>query len=217
MTGFRVLPGESRRTYSPVCVRVVDDLSGEAPLGRVEAELDLEVSGQFEPTTIRAVRTMSGLFVYPDLGRAADVTQPARNYRVRFKADYYDVVDAPVEFLAPPFNDTNPPAQVNKKITTVVLAPAVNYPFPTHLRVLRGDVVDKVTKRPLPGAKVSEVGMATVLCGAHGEFALALRKAPLNGPADILAVHPADAARVANPPVPLPESLKKNLRIEIDI
>src|SRR5262249_34141385 len=123
--------------------------------------------------------TPGGILAYPGLERRVEVVNQApRHYRVRIEADFYRPLyrmnfDG-IEFDAYPYNNTNPPQVVTKQAQTVELTPAANYPFSSHIRVLRGKVVD-ATDTPIVDAEVKRGNTERVLSGEQGAFALPLR------------------------------------------
>lgn len=174
------LAGERTTLYTPIGIRPLDELTGRAPIGRVEAELDRsDGAGGWSPTEIKAVTTPGGVFAYPHLERHALVTgKPARRYRVRLKAEFYvpmyrDRFDG-IEFDAYPHNDSNPPPIFADLPQNALLAPAPNYPFQTSIPVLRGEVIDKAGA-PVRDAVVSWALRERVLTDERGTFALPLR------------------------------------------
>ena len=174
MTRWSRLPGEAQELYSPIGLRLIDDFTGGLPLGLVRAQLERrDSSGGWQATDIDVIRTPNGILAYPGLGRQAEVVgQLPRRYRVTLEAEIYRpfyrilpvglIVSSPhyretvdgIEFDAFPYNDANsptdytviPPQVIKPQAQDVRLAPAVNYPFPTHVRILRGKVVDATGK-----------------------------------------------------------------------
>jgi hypothetical protein len=205
MTSFRRLPGESLELYSPVGLRLIDDFTGSLPFGRVSVQLERDDgSGGWRMTTIDVRITLSGILAYPGLERHIEVVgQLPRRYRVTLDAEFYrpfyrilpagllvsspyyrETVDG-IEFDAFPYNDANPPTdytvnppqEIKPQAQDVRLAPAVNYPFPTHVRILRGRVVD-ATRKPVVDAEVRRSNTERVASGVEGAFALPLRWTP---------------------------------------
>ena len=180
MTKWILWRGETTHLYSPVGLRLLDELTGAAPLGVVSAMLDiLDPSGKWRPTDISEVRTPSAVVTYPGLGRCADVSiQQPQQYRVRLAADlyipyYFGTADA-IPFTAYPYNDANPPAVVVNSPTDALLVPAPNYPFAAHIPVLRGVVVD-AAKKKVPDVLVTQSNSERTLTDSRGTFALPLR------------------------------------------
>src|SRR5687767_12932981 len=107
----RPLPGERWVLYSPIGLRLVDDMTGNMPLGHVRVLLDRrDPAGNWQETKIKAVMTPSGNLTYPGLERHPDLSGPARRYRARIEADLYGplyraTLDG-IEFDAFPYNDT---------------------------------------------------------------------------------------------------------------
>lgn len=210
--GPRNLPGERMELYSPIGLLPIDVFTGGAPIGRLSTFLDLlDKDGKWRATDTSAVKTPGGVITYPALGRNAIVSGGKRHYRVRIKADFYlpmfrEQVDGVFdgEFDAFPYNDTNPPENYPKKpegfpeylkevLLKLWLVPAPNYPFPPHVSVLRGNVVEKASLAPIIGAEVIWGNREKALSGDGGRFALPLRiteKAQLKDPQKIDATDP---------------------------
>lgn len=193
MIKWNVLPGEQLSLYSPIGLRLIDDLTGRPPIGRVEAALDLSDGlGGWQPTEIKARRTLGGQLSYPRLERRATVVGvPPRRYRVRISAEFYKpfyILNSDgIEFEAFPYNDSNhpmdyrvnPPVPITPRSQDVKLLPAVNYPYPTYVRVLRGKVVNSAGQ-PVPNVEVTRDNTERVASGDYGAFALPLRWTPDN-------------------------------------
>jgi hypothetical protein len=213
---WRVLPGERSRLYSPIGLRLLDEMTGGPPIGRTEAFLDVQEGADWRSTAIRAVRTAGGMVAYPGLERRVDVAGPPRHYRVRITAELYRPLyltsQEGIEFDAFPWNDTNPPASTAQEPQDVKLAPAPHYPFPSHVPVLRGAVIDAVTLDPVADAEVMYVNLERVLSDERGEFALPLRFAPLNVPVTIDALRGSLQGSIN---VTLPAALGKSQTISI--
>jgi hypothetical protein len=71
----------------------------------------------------------------------------------------------------------------------VLLVPSAGYPFPAHVKVLRGIVVS-VTGEPRVDALVTDGSVDRATTDADGLFALALRVAPVNVPVPVTATYP---------------------------
>jgi hypothetical protein len=174
------LPTERFSMVSPVGLYLLDDVTGCDPLGQTTCRLSIEdAAGQWRQTDLQPQRSASGFITFPGLGRARDVTAPPRRYRAAITAQFYRPLYAMTQdgivFDVFPHNDDNAPAQPPLLIQ-VVLLPATNYPFPPHLRVLRGQVSDST--RPVKNAEVSRSNDERVLTDEKGFFALPLRRAP---------------------------------------
>jgi len=219
VTTWQPAIAEQMETYCPVGLHLLDALTNDAPLGKITAYLDLrDAGGTFRQTDIPAIKTPSGVVCYPGLERHADVAGLApRHYRVRIAADFYvplylSTADG-IEFDAYPFNDANPPAVIVHLAQDVYLTPAPNYPFPGHIPVLRGIVVDAANK-PIPNALVTQGAPAErAVTDSRGTFALPLRLAPQGVPVAIDAVN--RAAHVGTINVTLPGDLERNQTIQI--
>ena len=179
-------PGEHSLSFSPAGLQLVDDVTTRAPLGKTDCVLFVEhAPGQWRKTELRPVRSASGFFIFPGLGRSREVIgQPPRRYRAMITAEFYRpfyaTPDGGVEFDVFPYNDDQPPAQP-PQLLALVLVPATNYPFPSHLRVLRGHVVD-AAGAAVSSAEVSHNVNERVLTGEDGAYALPFRA---NTPNDI--------------------------------
>jgi hypothetical protein len=180
MNGWHAVPDERRRLYSPIGLRLIDDFTGFAPFGSVHARLDVRrANGDWQPTDATAVRTPSDVLTYPGLGRSAHApTEPPTHYRVRLDATFYRpdylVNLEGIEFDAHPYDDDTPPAVIVGLPQSVFLMPAANYPFPGHVRVLRGQVLD-VNGDPVASVEVTESAQERVLSDERGAFSLPLR------------------------------------------
>jgi hypothetical protein len=184
VTGWTRIAGERRMLYSPVGLRLVDDLTGAAPVALVRAELDeQDAAGEWHETGIQAVRSFGDVLLYPGLGRSsAAATQPVRHYRVRlisdsYVPDYFADFDG-IEFDVFPYDDDTPPLVTATHPDDVFLLPSTSYPFPGHIRVLRGMVTDALDN-PVAFAEVTEGSRERVLTDTRGGFALPLRWPPI--------------------------------------
>jgi hypothetical protein len=179
---WRTIPEERQMLYSPIGLRLIDDFSGSFPSGHVNAVAEeRDNSGVWHQTEIKPVITPSGVLVYPGLGRSARVaSQPIRRFRVSLEADYYRpryLINAVgIEFDVHPYDDATPPAVVATHPQDVVLLPAVNYPFPTQVRVLRGLVFEDASlTEGVVNVEVREGTRERVLTDERGAFSLPLR------------------------------------------
>jgi hypothetical protein len=251
MVRRRDLPGEVIELYSPIGLLPIDTFSGTAPIGRLSAFLDArDENGNWRETDIKEVRTPGEIITYPGLGRSADaLSQPERFFRVRIEAEFYQPfyrLDADgIEFSAHPYNDANPPKDypknsgefpdyLKKVLKKVLLAPGPNYPFPDHVRVLRGAVIDKQTKEPAVDVEVawgnkektlttgppvaSDDGKKSVPIVTKGVFALPLRiteKDQLNKKLKIDALDHR-TGRTGEIEIEIPKDLGKNHIISIE-
>jgi len=235
------LPGEQLELYGPIGLRPIDDFTGSAPISQIRAYLELsDGSGSWRATDIKAVATPSGILTYPGLERRAEVVgKPPRRYRVKLETELYrplylmipvgPVLGPPyyretadgIEFDAFPYNDTypptdytvNPPLKIKPQARDVTLAPAVNYPFLTHVRVLRGKVVES-TGRPVVDAEVKRGNTERVLSGEQGAFALPLRWTP-NGVAVAIDAIDHRTGRTGTINITLPQALGSSWTITV--
>jgi hypothetical protein len=221
MTGFAA-PSERRLTLSPIGFRLIDDLTGAAPVGWVNCDLFVDDGGGWAPAGASAQRSASGVLIFPDLGRSARRGlggAPARHYQARFSAQFYVWYDQRssdgYKFDVVPFNDEELPPGLTGVPVTIPLVPAPNYPFPTELRVLYGTVTG--AKGPVANAEVARANVDFVVTDARGEFALALRQPPLAGPVTLDATdYRSQPHRVGQLTVQLPDALRTGQTIPIN-
>jgi hypothetical protein len=190
MNGWQTIPGERLMLYSPIGLRLVDDFTGTRPFGPIQADLEEQDSnGDWHATAVSAVRTPGDVLGYPGLGRSANqAAQPVRRYRVLlsaawYRADYLINLDA-IEFDVHPYDDQNPPALFPAQPNDVFLLPSFNYPFPRHIRVLRG-VVEDAANNPVANVEVTEGPRERVLTDSRGAFSIPLRWPALNAAVQI--------------------------------
>jgi hypothetical protein len=211
---------ERRLLLSPIGFRLIDDLTGTAPVGRVSCMLDRrDASGQWVPTDVRPQRTAGGIVIFPGLSRTTrrDVAGlPAQSYRARFSADFYipvyRVTQDGVTFDAAPYNDEVEPANPRRVPLDVMLAPAPGYPFAPEMRVLRGAVTGP--PGPVGDAEVARGNTERVLTDPQGCYALPLRQEKLHVPIVIDATDHR-GGRVGQITVTLPDALGSDQRIAI--
>jgi hypothetical protein len=220
MTDWRKLPGEFSHLYSPIGLRLVDELTGQLPVGDTTAELEVRDGVTWYPTEIPVVRTPRGVMTYPGLGRQSSRGgPPSRHYRVRVSAalyrPWYRAIQDGIEFDAPRYDDGNPPAPVTTAPQTVLLVPAPNYPFQPHVPVLRGVIRDQVTQRPVPDVRVELVNSERVLSDESGCFALPMRFTPPNTPVTIDALDQRTNRVGQLPNISLPAALGQSHTITI--
>jgi hypothetical protein len=190
MTVWQPVAAERLMLYSPIGLHLIDDFTGQPPIGALRIMLDRQLaSGEWEPSGIDAVRTPGDVIIYPGLGRSAHAaTQPASHYRVRIEAPHYRAdyltTDAGIEFDADPYDDSTPPAAIPQMPQRIFLLPAPSYPFQTHVRLVRG-VLRDASNQPVANAEVTEGINERVLSDERGGFALPLRWSPLSGAVQI--------------------------------
>lgn len=208
MLGFRGL--ESSSIYAGLGVQLIDEFASvpaanlEAPpLGWTKIEIDVEDGGVFrplDPDALITARTPAGVVWYPWLEHYFDARgKLPRNYRVRVSAEFYTPryrFDSDgIVVAVSPYDDINPPASVPVEPTKVMLLPAATYPFATAIPVLRGTVIDAAVV-PVANALVSWIDSTAtlqndaVLTDADGEFALPMRRAPIDVLIDVHAELP---------------------------
>jgi hypothetical protein len=215
---WRSLPEERTHLFAPIGLRLVDALSGAGPLGWIRPELDERVGNQWAPSLARVVVSDSGIVTAPGIGRTARPAQAQpRHFRIRLAAEHYRplyraTLDG-IEFDAAPYNDTTPPqAHATGAIDTPLL-PAAGYPFPVHLRVIRGVVRDPQGDT-VEDALVEDVPLLNaVLTDVDGAFALPLLAAEDGTPATVNAS--ARGGLHGSLQVTLPADLGHNLTITV--
>lgn len=212
------LPGERRSLYAAIGLRLIDDITGGPPVGEVRAELDLRDGAIWNPVDRRVLVTPGGMVNCPGLERRANPAAAGpRRYRLRIEADLYRPLyrgaEDGVEFDAFPYNDETPPQSFSRRGRDERLTPSRGYPFPTHVRVLRGEVVDAAGE-PVEDAVVSEGAGDRVVTDEHGLFALALRTAPEGVPVQVTADHQR-SNRSGSVTVTLPDDLGQTQTIQV--
>lgn len=178
---------ERLELYSPIGFRLIDEFTGRPPIGPIVIDLDIKDGADWRPTGIVAGRSMSGIVIFPRLGRRADpVGALPETYRIRISAEFYRpfycLTADGIEFTVYPYNDTNPPTDytvnpplvIKPQVRDEKLIPGVNYPFPTHVRVLRGKVID-AAGQPIVHAEVVRDNTERAVSGEKGAYALPLR------------------------------------------
>jgi hypothetical protein len=233
---MRLTGVERSLLYSPAWLIPVDILTGAVPPLVPRVALDLFSSGQWVPTRKEATTGPSGVISYPALGRTRDpLTATPRRYRARFDADPYDPVRPDLclplyraqldglEFIAAPYDDTNPPA--NEALPTLVeLSPTVGYPFPWDVPVLYGSAVssdgslvpDVLIEASLPVPAVPHSLTEQTITDRRGAFVLPLRWAQTGADIVVTAADQRSAvARQGSITVRYPTGLPGNHPIEI--
>lgn len=183
---FTWLRSERNVSYSQFALRFIDEFTGGPSLYPVEVSLSLlDGAGGWRELDTRPTRSPSGNLLFPGLGRSANVaTAPMVRHRVqitsaRYRPEYLRTLDS-IEFDVHPYDDTHAPAVVPIAPETVLLLPTANYPFPTHVRTVRGQTLDTAGD-PLGNVEVVHNVAERVLSDERGVFALPLRWAPLSG------------------------------------
>jgi hypothetical protein len=217
---WRTLPEERSLLFAPIGLRLLDALRETGPLGWVRPTLDELVGGVWSPVPARILVSDNGIVTAPGIGRTARPAQAqARHFRLRLATEHYRphyraTLDG-IEFDAEPYDDRTPPQTHATGATDAQLLPAASYPFPPHLRVIRG-VVRDLQGRPVEDALVEEAASsyAGALSDDHGTFALPLLAAVDGTPAAVDATH-ARSGQTGSLQVTLPADLGRNLTITV--
>ena len=219
MRAWRTLPDERTELFSPIGLLPVDDITGRSPVGALRAFLDAQqADGNWRQTDLRPVVTRGGVITYPALGRKrAPLDRLPSRYRVRVEAEHYIPNyrrdQDGIVFDAFPYDDSNPPQNAPSMPDPLALMPGPTYPFPGHLLVLRGMVVDGAGA-PVRDAEVSIGTTRRALSDARGSFALSAARptAPI-----VIQVDAADlrTGRVGGLAVQFPQGLVTNVQIVI--
>jgi hypothetical protein len=219
VTTWVITPAETTQVYSPVGLHLLDELTNEAPIGNVNAFLDLlGANNVWQQTSVQPSVGPSGILTYPGLEFHGNATGlPARQYRIRMTADYYVpfylAKDDGIAFTAYPYDQTNPPQTIASVAQDTPLLPAPNYPFASHIPVLRGVVVD-ATNKPVPNAYVTQGNTERALTDVRGTFALPLRWVQSNVQTPIDAVDQR-TNRIGTIQIQLPGALARSQTIPI--
>lgn len=207
------------RSYSPVGLRLLDESTGDAPLGRIAYQLFVSRGpNQWEIADEPAVWGSASVLMFPGLGRSVHAAGAAvaRRYRITIDAEFYLPFYAAqttgFEFDVWPFNDAAPPRQITRAPQSLVLVPSPDYPFPPYVRVLRGDV--RNGNGPVAYVEVARGNVERVLTDEHGCYALPLRLAQTGSPLMIDALDHRSGLH-GHIVVTLPADLRKNNPIVI--
>jgi hypothetical protein len=215
VTTFLPYVGAANRLFSPVGFQLIDDFTGEQPLGGLRASLEAsDGGGGWIPVGTPPVITSLGVLAYPGLGRIALVSgQPPTPHRVRIDAELYRPfyrATSPdgVVFPVPAWSQTEPPGGITPTFAQMILLPAFHYQFPSYVAVLRGEVVDQITQQPVADALVTEpITGERTLTDERGCFSLPLRKLQATVPT-ALTIHVSDSGGgAATLPVTVPHDL----------
>lgn len=207
MTGRTWLPVTEERSVrsSPAWFQVIDDVTGRPPMSPVRVSLEVLDGATWRPVDGAVAITAGGALVFPRLERRRLVAGvPARRYRVRVSSEWYRPLyrrlAMGVEFQTLPDSDETLPPGAPPPVTPqridLVLLPSVTYPYGTHVRTLRGQVVDGTDGgRPVEDVMVScrtviggQPRLERTLTDARGAFALALRWVAIGGTATVIAL-----------------------------
>jgi hypothetical protein len=188
VTAFLPYRGAALRLFSPLGLTLIDDFTGELPQGGISATVERLDGASWVPVVIDPVITPIGVLAFPGLYQVGQLAlaSPAQ-FRVAVSAELYrPFYRASSDFLfftLPPWSQSEPPNGITPTLAQLILLPAFQYQFPTHVAVLRGEVVDNLTQAPLADALLTEptTGERT-LSDERGCFSLPLRKIPALGP-----------------------------------
>ena len=186
-------PSETRMLYSQIGIKLIDEFTGKYPNHDITAGLAVQQSsGDWQAVNVSATFSPAGNILFPGLGFNSNAgVAPVELYRVSVSSrayipEYWRTIEA-LEFNVHPYDHNNPPAVIPAVPNILVLLPSVGYPFPTHLRVLRGQTIDGAGD-PIPYAEITEGVRERVLSDERGTFALPLRWTALVGPVSIDAI-----------------------------
>lgn len=208
----------SRLRTTQIAVRLVDDLTTKRPIGPLQITLEEEgAPNEWLPSGRRPTINASGIVTFPGLEeRRNGASLPPRKYRVLVRADYYRPLYAPgvlgLEVMVQPFDEASTLPAL-PAATPLLLMPGPTYPFPSHIRVLRGRVRLLGTTDYVAGAVVRQGMIESTLADEQGAYALALRWAPLTGPLTIDADD--RAGKAGNISITLPVDLAVSNTIDI--
>ena len=204
--------------YSPIGLRLVDDFTGNGPIGKVRSTLQMRRGGDWVNTGAVA-NIANGVVTYPGLGRSSNPRgQGPRRFRVMLHSKMYKPIyeadSDGIEFDVHAYNDAVPPQNILTHPRDALLLPTSSYPFPTYTRVLRGRVLNG-GGRPLLNITVREGQRERVLSERNGSFSLPIRRPDLNAAVNIEAIDQRTGRRTLTQ-VQLPDALASNHDITIN-
>jgi hypothetical protein len=188
-------------------------------MGRVHVILEAREGANWVDTEIRPAITSRWVITYPGLERRSQGAPVAQHYRVRVDAPYYralyaDPLSPGVEVAVIPYNDDMPPP-VPLHPQDLLLLPGATYPFPSHLRVLRGLVRLVGTGEPVVNAMVREGTRERVLTDERGVFALPLRWPAIATPSLSIDIENPHTTNITTHNVTLPDDLAQGVTFEV--
>ena len=142
---FTAYPGDVIHTEVSLAIRLIDDFTGEAPLGRVSVTI----------RDMKAATNLSGYYVFTNLPKG-------KSYDVHIDSELY--VPENIKDVAIPRPDPKNPVE------PVTVKPKPAYPFPANATLVRGVIVnpDPVVDAPV---KCSDPPQET-RTDSNGEFVL---------------------------------------------
>jgi hypothetical protein len=213
------IAGAAVRMRSPIGLRMVDDFTQQPPLGELVIRIDLaDGVGGYTETDLRATITPSSVIAVPGLGRQARVaSQPPVQHRLRVLAELYRplyrAVSDGIVFGVPPYSDAEPASLPLPTFGQLILLPAFHYQFPSHVPVVRGEVIDPQLQPVADALVIDQLFNERTLTDERGAFSLPLRRlAP--GVPDTLAVTDR-LGRAGNLSITLPGALAAGVVISV--
>ncbi|MEE8115944.1 MAG: carboxypeptidase-like regulatory domain-containing protein [Gemmatimonadales bacterium] len=183
MKRFRTIPGERSVLYPAIGLWLTDEMLGECPFGRVTLTLSaLDGTGHWQESDEVPRRTAGGILTYLNLHRSEDLVAGPRAFRIVVTASvyqpYYLRERDDLEFDVHPFNDSRPPS-VYPRVADIRdnyrwLLPGTRYPFPTHIRVVRG-VVEDTSGAAVGNVRVGHAVKERVVTDGEGRFSVPIR------------------------------------------
>lgn len=218
MTEWRVITADRRTSFCPVALDLRDEFTGAGVFGAVDLTLELRSGTGWIESGRKPVRNAGGVFLFTGLGRVPDpVALPTIRVRVRIEAQYYrpafQTTDDGIEFDVPTYNDAVPPAASPLVPEVVLMLPTANYPFGSHIRKIRGRVLDP-GGAPLADATIEADGVERAMTGPSGGYTLPLRWQAANASVNVAAAHPRSGLSAA-PVFNLPADLTGNHDITV--
>jgi len=215
MNAHGLVGEETTLLFSSLGLQVIDSFLNSSPVAIFEVFIDRFDGAQWRVTTLKPIRTPSGILTLPGLGRRAVVLpgDPPERFRLRVESESYIPSyrrqHDGYEFLVPPYNDTNPPSIPIINIGLLSLDPSAAYTYPADVRVLRGTVTEANGTPIRDAATIYAIGLVEAMTDEDGHFALGLRRAPLTGQIAI-DVHHDRTGRVRTINLALPAALQSN-------
>lgn len=194
MRRWQVITGARRVAFAGIALDLRDEYAVTAAFGDIRLTIDLQDGADWHETTFRPVRNPGGIYVYTGIGRHVDPAVTAQfRVRVRIEAEFYrpgfQAVDDAIAFDVPTYNDDVPPAFSPLIPETVLMLPTAGYPFPGHVRRVRGRILD-VPGTPMANALVEADGVERVISDERGAFTLPLRWQAPAGVVNVVVAHP---------------------------